>query len=300
MDTSLQNKIKEAWNKTDWGVILKNMAGIDIPFDDSWKAIAVDVSGGADSALLLYLLASHISKNNLDIKIHTISHVRMWRTRPWQGYYKNRILDTFRIMFPTINFQRHENFIPPEIEMGSIGCIIPVRGEMKSGDQIESGMYSRYVCKTNKIDASFGSTTANPRSLHKAGGAPDRDVDYSTMTELPLHRMVDPISMATFTNKVPVLFEPFTFLEKDVLLSKYKELGVVDLFELTRSCEGESTELMDSALEDAKKGLMEKPLQNYMHDAVNQYTYGQYVPICGKCYWCKERSWAITKSKIYE
>lgn len=305
MNVELNSRIRSQWDKTDWGGIVQDMCGIPIPFDNNWKSIAVDMSGGADSTLLVYLLANYImqlhARNKyVSTRIHIISHIRMWRTRPWQKYYRERALAEIQSRFPRIKFIIHENFIPPEIEMGSIGTIIPVGDTLKSGDQIESGMFARYICTTHKIDAKYGSTTANPKVLHGGGGAPDRDVDYSTMEDLPLDRMVHPISMAPFTNKIPILFEPFTFLEKDVLLAKYKELGIVDLFDLTRSCEGESTMLMDSALEDAKKGLMEKPLQNYMHDAVNQYTYGQYVPICGKCYWCKERSWAITKSKIYE
>lgn len=305
MNNTFNERMRHCWDMTDWGSIVQDIAGLPIPFDNNWKSIAVDMSGGADSTFLAYILADHINKIHarnkyVSCRIHIISHVRMWRTRPWQTYYRKRVIDALILRFPRIKFIMHENFVPPEIEMGAIGQSIKVGDDLKSGDQIESGSYARYICKTFKIDAKFGSTTANPLTLHNSGGAPDRDVDYSTVTNLPLQRLVHPISMKPFKNKMPVVFEPFAFLEKDVILSKYKELGIVDLFDLTRSCEGELFDLLEPAREAARQGLMPKPNGDYMLDAVNQYEYGDYVPVCGKCYWCKEREWAINKSKIYE
>ena len=44
-----------------------------IPMNSKWKAIGVQVSGGLDSAILLYLTVKTIQKHNLDVKIVPIS-----------------------------------------------------------------------------------------------------------------------------------------------------------------------------------------------------------------------------------
>jgi 7-cyano-7-deazaguanine synthase in queuosine biosynthesis len=51
---------------------------------------------------------------------------------------------------------------------------------------------------------------------------------------------------------------------------RYIENNLIDLFDITRSCEGEFKEL-------------------------NYKTYQPYqpVPVCGKCFWCLEREWGI-------
>ena len=52
-----------------------------IPFDQHWKSVAVSQSGGADSAVLVYLICSQAPS---DFLIHIISQTRMWKTRLWQ------------------------------------------------------------------------------------------------------------------------------------------------------------------------------------------------------------------------
>jgi hypothetical protein len=53
-----------------------------------------------------------------------------------------------------------------------------------------------------------------------------------------------------------------------------RESNVEDLLEITRSCEGEFT------------GIDYKT-----------YVRGQFVPVCGECFWCKEREWAIEQNQ---
>jgi hypothetical protein len=51
-------------------------------------------------------------------------------------------------------------------------------------------------------------------------------------------------------------------------------LKITDLLNITRSCEGE-------------------------FEGIDYKTYikGQLIPTCGKCFWCKEREWAIEQNK---
>ena len=66
---------------------------INIPYNKEWKNVAISVSGGADSALLTYLVCS-LAKEH-DVTIHIINHVRMWKTRPWQQHDAVRVCNWF-------------------------------------------------------------------------------------------------------------------------------------------------------------------------------------------------------------
>ena len=49
--------------------------GVYLPINPSWKNIAISLSGGADSALLAYLICSNLK----NVNVHVISNIRMWR-----------------------------------------------------------------------------------------------------------------------------------------------------------------------------------------------------------------------------
>lgn len=87
---------------------------IDIPFDNNWKRISISLSGGADSALLAYLLCQKITSQ----EVHIISHIRCWKTKPWQEYNALSVYQYLIDKFPQIKFFRHVNFVPPELEWG--------------------------------------------------------------------------------------------------------------------------------------------------------------------------------------
>jgi len=49
--------------------------------NEEWSKIGISLSGGADSALLAYLICA-----NTDADIHFTTQIRMWRTRPWAEF----------------------------------------------------------------------------------------------------------------------------------------------------------------------------------------------------------------------
>jgi len=69
---------------------------VNIPFDSSWKNVAISLSGGADSALLAYLICE-LAKDQ-DVTVHIITHVRMWKTRPWQQHDAGSVYKDFIIL----------------------------------------------------------------------------------------------------------------------------------------------------------------------------------------------------------
>ena len=237
-----------------------NVDGVEIPFDPTWKSIAISLSGGADSALLAFLLCTFINSTNKEIKVHIISHTRMWKTRPWQGWDSLNVYNWLSKKFCYINFYRHTNFISPELEYGNIGPkLTDEYGKNVSGDNIEIRAFAEYVCHWNNVDAYYNAVTRNPKDVD-LGGMQERDIDLTNDNQhLRIMQHMDKWAI-----------HPFRFVQKDWVVRQYARLGIQQLFELTRSCEGEFSDI-----------------------TYKNYTPGQEVPTCGKCFWCKEREWAL-------
>lgn len=239
--------------------------GVLIRLNDDWKNIAISVSGGADSALLAYILCDIITKKNMETTVHIINHIRCWKTKPWQQYDALNVINYLIDKFPKIKFKQHKNFIAPELEYGNQGPILTDEyNKLVSGDNAEQRGFAEYVCHQENCEAYYNAVTHNPRDVD-LGGMKERDVEQDE-TNVHLERIEMHIGRWAL--------HPFRFTEKSWVLSQYRLYGILDLFNLTRSCEGVFPDL------DYKT-----------------YTPGQEVPVCGECFWCKERKWAIEQSK---
>jgi hypothetical protein len=162
------------------------------------------------------------------------------------------------------NFVRHTNFIAPELEYGNIGpSLVDEYGKAVSGDNIQQRAYAEYICHTQNIDAYYNAVTCNPPLA-----------DFNGMVERDLVRTEDNKHLEFMIHMGRVASHPFRFVDKSWVLKQYRRLGIHELFDLTRSCEGEF------------EGL------DY-----RTYIPKQFVPQCGNCFWCKERTWAIEQSK---
>ena len=235
---------------------------VEIPFDSSWKSVAIAISGGADSALLTYLICSKIPSNSI-FTIHVINNVRCWKTKPWQQNDFKNVLYWFEERFQNITFKVHTNFVPPELEHSYGTMITDEYGKTVSGDTLELRAFAEYVCVTENVDAYFNGVTRNPKDANFEGMVA-RDVDPAD-DNTHLEKMIHMGRLAC---------HPFRFVDKSWIMLKYKELDLDDLLKITRSCEGIFSNL------------------DY-----TTYTPGQEVPLCGECFWCKERKWAIEQSK---
>lgn len=235
---------------------------VNISYDSNWKNVAIAVSGGADSALLAYMICKLAYEH--DTTIHIINHVRCWKTKPWQQYDADHVYRWLFQKFYHTRFKRHTNFIAPELEYGNVGPnLTDEYGKQVSGDNIQSRAYAEFICKKHDIDAFYNGVTRNPR-LAFANGMRERDIEP---TEDNKH-------LAVMEHMGFMVYHPFRFTDKSEIVKMYKDLGIMDLFEITRSCEG--------------------TIEGIDH---TNYKSGQYVPVCGECFWCKERAWAIEQSK---
>lgn len=232
----------------------------EIYFNPEWKNIGISISGGADSALLSYLVCSKIKST----KVHILSHVRMWKTRPWQRYDSLNVYSWLQNKFPHIEFTRHENFIPPDLEYGDKGAYIEDEyGQIRSGDQIIVRAHAEWIAVTEKLDAWYAGKTKNPSDHNITKGMPDRNITVE-----------DPNELVKQHSGVTVC-HPFLYTEKDWIIEQYVKNGILDLLDVTRSCEGD--------------------FENLDH---TNYVPGQLVPECNECFWCQERNWAKRKNNV--
>ena len=243
---------------------LTRIGQLDIPFDRTWKRIGVNLSGGADSALLMYLLCKIIIDNKLDTKIDVITYQRCWETRPWQGHISRKVYMWFLNNFAGIISKRHTAYIPPELEHGVIGPIVNGR----SGDQIIVGSFNRFAAWEHKFDAIFNAT-----SMNFDDGRSDRMKNRHK--EATAGNLLDVWTPNKGVDTIFVL--PFKFVKKDWIVAQYHIQKITDLYNLTRSCEG-----------DINHHDIVKAACNSFKD----YTEGMYIPTCGQCWWCEERAWA--------
>ena len=241
-------------------LILNNIDGVEIPFDSKWYNVAISVSGGADSALLAHVICELAHQTHATPTVHIISHTRMWKTRPWQGYDSRRVFDYLSEKFTDLKFIRHANFIAPELEYGNTGpSLTDEYGKSVSGDNIQQRAYAEYICNQYNIEAYYNAVTHNPRDVD-LGGMVERDVEPDKYNEhLVMMRHMDKWAL-----------HPLRFTDKSWVVRQYRKRDIMDLFEMTRSCEGE--------------------FDNITYE---NYRPGQWVPVCGTCFWCKERQWAL-------
>jgi 7-cyano-7-deazaguanine synthase in queuosine biosynthesis len=135
-------------------------------------------------------------------------------------------------------------------------------GKFVSGDNIEIRSFAEYTCHTYNIDAYYNAVTKNP-AVESFSGMQTRNIEKNE----------DNKHLEYMEHLGKKAIHPFRFKEKNELIKEYKKHGILDLLKLTRSCEG-------------------------TFSYINYRTYDPNlpVPVCGECFWCKEREWAIDNS----
>ena len=225
-----------------------NIDGVEIPLNKDWQRIGISLSGGADSALLAYFIMENTSAD-----IYFTTQIRMWKTRPWQEYVAQDVVHWFQRRYQN-RIEHLTNFVPPEMEEPNTTYITDEYGKLKPGNRIILRAHNEYVVHKYKLNAWYAGVNLNPQEPLE--GAP---VDRNTAI----------ISPVLIHMGIPV-HHPFVNVQKDWIVRRYIENNINDLFNITRSCEGEFKNL------------------NYTN-----YTPYQTVPTCGTCFWCLEREWGI-------
>lgn len=190
---------------------------VDIPLKHTWNRIGISLSGGADSALLSYLILS-----NTQADIYFTTQIRMWKTRPWQKYVARDVVNWFREKFNN-KITHLENFVPPEMEEPNTTYITDEYGKSKPGNRIILRAYNEYVAHAHKLDAWYAGVNLNPTESF-CGAPTDRN---QAVIPSVLEHMGIPVH------------HPFVNVRKDWIIRQYMNNNIGELLEITRSCEGE-------------------------------------------------------------
>jgi 7-cyano-7-deazaguanine synthase in queuosine biosynthesis len=224
---------------------MKNIQYNDFTFDIYDGNLGAYVSGGADSALMLYILMSNIKQ---PLHIFSTANGKSNYREPINALKViNRVMDMTGFDPNNLRFHTHWT-------------------KHKTTDNV---MLAEYM-QTIKVDTLyFGFTRPPPNGAIvdfdtidvAAQGGIDHglqlDTYYDNLSKIPWHFFQNKeFSYPKLTQSYSL---PFININKQKIAMLYKELGIEDLYKITRSCES--------------------TIINDRH--------------CGSCWWCKERIWGF-------
>jgi len=271
------SKIVEAYNANRYknNFNFFNIDGLPIPFLKDSKRILIWMSGGADSALLSYLLCEYITENNLDVEVHVLQFIRKWEKAPWQQTIGKGVYNYFVTKFNNINFTRHEALIPTLVEhvvfvdkndAYAKKEIIDFTG----GDVVLTNENCYFITAKYNIDINYNATTRNPPiNFDNRVRSRDIDCDGSEKSSFKLLGKANPLNSYNCN--------PFIYTDKSWVIKQYKDRNLLDLLNITRSCEAYISGI-DYSNWDNNVDLLED---------------------CNtECYWCQERNWALEQNGL--
>lgn len=215
-------------------IIPYNGTEVEFKIPDGYKNIALNISGGADGAIILYTLAKYITENNIDITVDIYTMSTEDRHR-WHSKFSNAQIDFVSRKFlhkAERNFLRHHIIL--------------------NGWERDNGEYRTRIADLQKehykqgyIDLVVNGKTAIP--------VEDIIVDGINLTQLPHH----------YTDRhgykhpefwkyggdpdMPQGYSPFVNQDKRFIAYLYDYFDIRDeYFSLTRSCETFDLELIDN------------------------------------------------------
>ena len=246
-----------------------NVSGLPFYINKEWKKIGINLSGGADSAILLYIMAKIINDLNLDIELYPICVSRYWRKAKHVDQAKINVYNYVTRKFKNVIIKDIQwGFIPEAYDLTPLENLkFPdsenLRYKHKFGiansDVYFFQEFNEWLFSIKNIDIIFSGTTINPENESFEDKPSFRDKDK--ISEL---RIFWPSKSKRIeeNKKHTATFDPFMFVDKSWTTAQYKNLNVEDLFTMTKSCE------------QGENG-------------------------CGKCFHCKERQWSIENQHTY-
>jgi hypothetical protein len=181
-----------------------------IPINESWKTIAVQTSGGADSALLLYLTAKTIKDKNLPITVLPVS-VEVPTKAKTLSYARNVIKKVKELL----NFDQFET--PLEYHM-------PLEDAISSyKNKFFSSIMASIVADVANIE--FNGNTKNPPESARKFFKNDITRELRRDNRVSIYNGIKSAS-------------PHAMMDKQDIANLYKKENIIDeLFPITISCD---------------------------------------------------------------
>ena len=203
--------------------------------------IGAKLSGGSDTALLLYLLAKEIQERNLNFSILPYTFL----DKPDRNIVAQMIIDEVKSNFPKVSFEKHFY----------TGLTIPYRdvwneSAIKLSKEYDVVFFTNAVNKSPPIEIISNKELARMVSSEKALRNYDtKDLEYLGIYDTPEYK-------------------PFEHVDKRFTAQVYEDLFLLEtLFPLTRSCLSEDVE---------KTNYHEKPCKECYWCEEKFWAFGQY------------------------
>jgi len=198
--------------------IKNSQQDIDFNVPDNLFNIGIKISGGADSALLCYILAKYKAEERPDINIHPMTAVNI--LKPYQLIFSKQIIKFCESEFD-VKFSEHHT-LDPAMEGPELAA---------AQQKLLDNLYSSKI-----IDCHALGITANPIE----------DETTACMFEDPNLRDTERDRTGTLNqtlflhpNNLFKSFRPFANIDKKGIAELYEHFGLMDtLFPITKSCEG--------------------------------------------------------------
>lgn len=187
---------------------------INIPLDI--KNVGIKLSGGADSAIVCYMLAKHVAEERPDVSIYAITSNA--EGKEYQVEFAHRVMSKVSELTGIIFAGHFTNLARTD------------NSENYTADQ---DVLTQSIYNKNIIDMHFAGITANP-TLEEA---PEL---YSDLSAMPSDDRSKQIEKRQYQNGQS--YRPLINIDKRGVAELYRNLGVIDsLFPVTRSCEAFTT-----------------------------------------------------------
>lgn len=250
--------------------------GIPIYFNKNDKIFNINLSGGADSTMLMFIICKLITEHKLNIKIIATTLIRFWEYRSGTEDAARNIFNIIRGMFPDIEMEQVFGFVPTALEMTPLKNIVlppnmfdPFHRENANADVYAVMNFTDYINKRNKVNRTYSGTTTNPDHLGSEARAPE----FRRVREF-----IDSDAHSYLRNTIRQ--DPFYLIQKNWVMAQYENFGITFLRDATRSCE--STDMV---------------LNSMFGEGKWDSTNAKYS--CGKCFFCQERAWGIESVDIF-
>ena len=223
--------------------------------------VIIRLSGGADSAILLYMICDTYKKAETQLNLWPITVIH--GVRNWQSYHAQQVLDYMMEKFPDVNWKTHE----------VIKCMDPGgKPNNKNANNYvddQESLIDKVVAEYAGSAAVFNGVTANPpEEIGQKYWGSSKVFGKKVWDVREKHRdwkfIADRKPIEDDSARKLVHVNPFIQHHKGHVAKLYYDYGLIDdLLPLTRSCEGWD------------------------------YMTANYSKTCGECWWCMEREWAF-------
>tara|TARA_B100000959_G_C14992263_1_gene628517 strand:+ start:3134 stop:3889 length:756 start_codon:yes stop_codon:yes gene_type:complete len=237
---------------------------IDFFLPEKFKKIGLNVSGGLDSAFLLWLIVKFLKDNNrTDTEIVAVTIGQNdWGKRHWNSIVSAKVIDkVLRMHDPNVN-NGHLN--------GKQSIVSTHFTYYRtSQDKTQANSMEPRLFNNRLIDIIMSGKTANPP------GDIDELLDGRDITRDLGNRGDDQILYGkTYGITKSAYYTPFVNVDKRFIADQYKKFNLMnDLFPVTRSCE--------------RVGEPEGKIFTTEEDFFANSCKAE------ECWWCKERYWAF-------